>query len=50
VTARGKRNSVRVEFEDGYVMITSGNALRRIDRPGRGGAGYSSVGGRLAQG
>jgi hypothetical protein len=29
VTARGRMNSVRVEFEDGYVMITSGNALRR---------------------
>jgi hypothetical protein len=29
VTARGKFNSIRVEFEDGYVMITSGNAIRR---------------------
>lgn len=32
VTARGKMNSVRVEFEDGYRMITSGNALRRADK------------------
>lgn len=30
VTARGAMNSVRVEFPDGYVMITSGNALRRV--------------------
>jgi hypothetical protein len=30
VTARGKRNSIRVEFADGYVMITSGNAIRRL--------------------
>lgn len=30
VTARGKMNSCRVEFEeDGFVMITSRNALRR---------------------
>ncbi|MBN9078563.1 MAG: hypothetical protein J0H84_20335 [Rhizobiales bacterium] len=29
VTARGKRNSIRVEFPDGYVMITSGNAIRK---------------------
>lgn len=30
VTARAKvMNSIRVEFEDGYVMITSGNAIRR---------------------
>jgi hypothetical protein len=29
VTARGKFNSIRAEFEDGYVMITSGNAIRR---------------------
>jgi hypothetical protein len=29
VTARGKLNSCRVEFEDGFVMITSRNALRR---------------------
>lgn len=30
VTARAKAmNSIRVEFEDGYVMITSGNAIRR---------------------
>ena len=29
VTARGTLNSCRVEFEDGFVMITSRNALRR---------------------
>ena len=29
VTARGKFNSIRVVFEDGYEMITSGNAIRR---------------------
>lgn len=29
VTARGKRNSARVEFADGFVMITSRNALAR---------------------
>jgi hypothetical protein len=36
VTARSLRgkgvhnfNSIRVEFEDGYVMITSGNSIRR---------------------
>lgn len=29
VTARGKMNSCRVEFEDGFVMITSRNALRK---------------------
>ncbi|WP_164783813.1 MULTISPECIES: hypothetical protein [unclassified Mesorhizobium] len=29
VTARGKMNSIRVEFADGYVMITSGNAIRK---------------------
>lgn len=29
VTARGKMNSCRVEFPDGYVMITSRNAIRR---------------------
>lgn len=30
VTARGKFNSIRVVFEDGYEMITSGNAIRRV--------------------
>lgn len=30
VTARGKMNSIRVEFPDGYVMITSGNAIRKV--------------------
>jgi hypothetical protein len=30
VTARAKvMNSIRVEFEDGFVMITSGNSIRR---------------------
>ena len=29
VTARGSLNSARVEFEDGFVMITSRNALKR---------------------
>lgn len=37
VTARSRRgkdfhsfNSIRVEFADGFVMITSGNAIRRL--------------------
>lgn len=30
VTARAKvMNSIRVEFADGFVMITSGNSIRR---------------------
>lgn len=29
VTARGTLNSARVEFADGFVMVTSRNALRR---------------------
>ena len=29
VTARGKLNSCRVEFPDGYTMITSRNAIRK---------------------
>lgn len=29
VTARGKMNSIRVVFEDGFQMITSGNAIMR---------------------
>jgi hypothetical protein len=33
VTARGKFNSIRVEFEDGYAMITSGNAIRKFATP-----------------
>lgn len=33
VTARGTMNSIRVEFADGYVMITSGNAIRK-SKPG----------------
>lgn len=28
-TARPRFNSIRVVFEDGYAMITSGNAIRR---------------------
>jgi hypothetical protein len=31
VTARGTLNSARVEFEDGFVMITSRNALKRAE-------------------
>jgi hypothetical protein len=30
VTARGKLNSIRVQFEDGFVVITSRFAIRRI--------------------
>lgn len=29
VTARGKMNSCRVEFQDGFKMITSRNAIRK---------------------
>ncbi len=29
VTARGKMNSCCVEFQDGFKMITSRNAIRR---------------------
>jgi hypothetical protein len=29
VLARGKMNSICVKFEDGYTMVTSGNAIRR---------------------
>lgn len=29
VTARGRMNSIRVEFADGYIMVTSGNAIRK---------------------
>lgn len=29
VTARGKLNSCRVEFEDGFAMVTSRNAIRK---------------------
>lgn len=29
VTARGKMNSCRVEFEDGFKMVTSRNAIRK---------------------
>lgn len=29
VTARGAMNSIRVEFSDGYAMVTSGNAIRK---------------------
>ncbi len=31
--ARGKMNSICVEFQDGYRMITSGNAIRRLVPP-----------------
>jgi hypothetical protein len=30
-TARRTLNSARVEFEDGFVMITSRNALKRAE-------------------
>lgn len=30
VLARGKMNSCMVEFEDGYLAVTSRNALRRL--------------------
>jgi hypothetical protein len=30
VTARGKMNSIRVEFEDGFRMITSRYAVRKV--------------------
>ena len=33
VTARGTMNSCRLEFEDGFVMITSRNALKRLGDP-----------------
>lgn len=33
VTARGTMNSCRVEFEDGFVMITSRNAIARWRYP-----------------
>lgn len=29
VTTRGLMNSIRVEFADGYAMVTSANAIRR---------------------
>lgn len=29
VTARGKMNSICVRFEDGYTMVTSGNAIAK---------------------
>lgn len=32
VTARGAMNSARVEFEDGYIVITSRNYIRRADK------------------
>jgi len=36
VTARGKFNSICVVFEsDGYHMITSGNAIRKLVPPSR---------------
>ena len=30
VTARGTRNSIRVQFEDGFTVITSCFAVRRL--------------------
>lgn len=32
VTARGTMNSCRVEFDDGFIMVTSRNALMRATR------------------
>jgi hypothetical protein len=29
ILARGKRNSIQLEFEDGHRTITSGNSIRR---------------------
>lgn len=37
--ARGKMNSICVEFADGYRMITSGNAIRRSRPLPTGGSG-----------
>lgn len=34
VTARGKMNSCRVQFEDGFVAITSRNAIRKAPATG----------------
>lgn len=31
VTARGTMNSCRLEFDDGFVMITSRNAIKRAE-------------------
>jgi hypothetical protein len=31
VLARGKMNSCLIEFEDGYIAVTSRNALRKIE-------------------
>lgn len=33
VLARGTMNSILVRFNDGYTMITSGNAIRRFHGP-----------------
>ena len=33
VTARGAMNSIRMEFEDGYRVITSRYAVRRFKPP-----------------
>jgi hypothetical protein len=30
VLARGKMNSALIEFEDGYLAVTSRNALRKV--------------------
>lgn len=32
VLCRGKLNSCLVEFEDGYLAVTSRNALRRVNQ------------------
>jgi hypothetical protein len=37
VLCRGTKNSILVEFEDGYTMVTSGNAIRRRSLSPKGG-------------
>lgn len=32
VTARGLMNSCRVEFSDGYIVITSRNHIRKVKK------------------
>lgn len=36
VLVRGKRNSCLVQFEDGYRMVTSRNALAKVKNVGTG--------------
>jgi hypothetical protein len=30
VTARGRMNTIRLEFDDGRILLTSGNAIRKV--------------------